>query len=91
MKRSKSLICDWFKFIAARVNIGFWMFDPMCSGSDFAPEPTARSADIEIVSWLNVPITMNALKHYAKVGKLCSDKVVRSGPGAPPGLTLSGP
>ena len=57
--------------------MGMWMFDAEYSGYGLSPELTARIADIENVCGLKIP---RPLEHYAKVQKLCGDKVVMSEP-----------
>lgn len=74
---SEATIYDWFKFVASRVDIGIWMFDAEYSGVGLSPELTARIAGIENVCGLKVP---RPLEHYAKVQKLCGDKIVMSQP-----------
>lgn len=74
---NEATIYDWFKFVASRVDIGIWMFDAEYAGYGFSPELTARIADIENVCGLKIP---RSLEHYAKVQKLCGDKVVMSEP-----------
>ena len=74
---NEATIYDWFKFVASRVDIGIWMFDAEYAGFGLSPELTARIAGIENVCGLKIP---RPLDHYAKVQKLCGDKVVMSEP-----------
>jgi len=74
---SEDTIYEWFKFVASRVDIGIWMFDAEFSGYGLSPELTARIADLENVCGLKVP---RPLDHYAKVQKLCGNKIVVSQP-----------
>ncbi len=68
-------IYEWFEFIASRVDIGIWMFDAVYTGYGLSPELTARIAGIENVCGIKIP---RPLDHYAKVQKLCGDKIVMS-------------
>ena len=77
---SEDTVYDWFKFVADRVNIGIWMWDALYSAYNFSPELTARIAGIENVCGLKVSRNANSLEHYAKVKKLCGDKIVISEP-----------
>jgi len=74
---SEQTMYQWFKFIADRVDIGLWMFDAEYSGWGMSPELTARIADIPNVCGIKIP---RPLDHYAKVQKLCGDRIVMSEP-----------
>jgi 4-hydroxy-tetrahydrodipicolinate synthase len=74
---SEQTMYEWFKFIADRVDIGLWMFDAEYSGWGMSPELTARIADITNVCGIKIP---RPLDHYAKVQKLCGDRIVMSEP-----------
>jgi 4-hydroxy-tetrahydrodipicolinate synthase len=74
---SEDVVYQWFEFVAARVDIGIWMFDAVYSGYGMSPELTARIANIENVCGIKVPRTV---EHFAKVQKLCGDKLVMSNP-----------
>ena len=78
-------VYEWFKFVADRVDIGIWMFDARYSGFELSPELTARIAGIENVCGIKIP---RPLDHYAKVQKLCGDRIVMSKPVEPEWLTL---
>lgn len=75
--QDEDTIYEWFKFVAARVDIGIWMFDAEYAGYGLSPELTARIADLENVCGIKIP---RSLEHYAKVQKLCGDKIVMSEP-----------
>lgn len=74
---NEDMIYDWFSFVAARVNIGIWMFDAAYSGYGLSPQLTARIADIENVCGLKIPRPMD---HYTAVKALVGDKLVMSQP-----------
>ncbi len=74
---SEDTIYEWFEFIAARVDIGIWMFDARYSGYGLSAELTARIANIQNVCGIKIP---RPLDHYAKVQKLCGDRIVMSNP-----------
>ncbi len=82
---SDDTIYQWFEFVASRVNIGIWMFDAVYSGYGLSPELTARIAGIENVCGIKVPRT---IEHYAKVQKLCGDKIVMSNPNEDDWITM---
>jgi len=74
---SDEMIYQWFEYVAARVDIGIWMFDTSFSGVALSPQLTARIAGIENVCGIKVS---RPLDHYAQVQKLCGDKIVMSHP-----------
>ncbi len=82
---SEDTIYEWFKFVASRVDIGIWMFDADFSGYGFSPELTARIAGIENVCGIKIP---RPIEHYAKVQKLCGEKIVMSNPNENDWLTM---
>ncbi|HXF67238.1 MAG TPA: dihydrodipicolinate synthase family protein [Burkholderiales bacterium] len=74
---SEQTMYEWFKFVAERVDIGIWMFDAEYSGWGMSPELTARIAEIENVCGIKIP---RPLEHYARVHKLCGERIVMSHP-----------
>jgi 4-hydroxy-tetrahydrodipicolinate synthase len=74
---SDDVVYQWFEFVASRVEIGIWMFDAVYSGYGLTPELTARIAGIENVCGIKVP---RPVEHFAKVQKLCGDRIVMSNP-----------
>ncbi len=74
---SEDTIYDWFKLVAARVDIGIWMFDTPFSGVELSPQLTARIADIENICGIKCS---RSLDHYEQVRKLCGDRIVLSHP-----------
>ena len=74
---TESGIYDWFQFVAAKVDIGIWLFDTPFSGVELSAELTARLADIPNICGLKCS---RPLDHYAKVQKLCGDRIVMSHP-----------
>lgn len=71
----EDVIYDWFEFVAARVNIGLWMFDAEYAGYGLSAALTARIAGIENVCGIRMAQT---LEHYAEVQKLCGAQIVMS-------------
>lgn len=82
---NEQMTYEWFAFVAARVDIGLWMFDSPFSGCSLSPQLTARIADLENVCGIKVS---RPLEHYAKVKELCGDKIVMSHPSETEWLTL---
>jgi 4-hydroxy-tetrahydrodipicolinate synthase len=82
---SEDRIYEWFERVAARVDIGIWMFDTRFSGVELSPQLTARIAGIENICGIKCS---RPLGHYAEVKKLCGDKIVMSHPGESEWLTL---
>jgi 4-hydroxy-tetrahydrodipicolinate synthase len=82
---NEQMIYEWFAFVAARVEIGLWMFDSPFSGCSLSPQLTARIAELENVCGIKVS---RPLEHYAEVKKLCGDKIVMSHPSETEWLTL---
>jgi 4-hydroxy-tetrahydrodipicolinate synthase len=82
---NEAMVYEWFSFVASRVDIGIWMFDPPFAGYGLSPELTARIADLENVCGLKLP---RPREHYLAVKKLCGDKIVISDPSEPDWLTL---
>ncbi len=74
---SEELVYQWFEFVAARVDIGIWMFDARYSGYNLSPELTARIAGIENVCGIKCP---RPPEHIARVKELVGDKLVISSP-----------
>ncbi len=74
----ESMVYDWFSFVAARVNIGIWLFDTPYSGRPaISPATTARLAQIENICGAKIA---RPLEHYLAVQKLCGDQIVLSSP-----------
>jgi 4-hydroxy-tetrahydrodipicolinate synthase len=74
----EAMILDWFSFVAARVNLGIWLFDTPFSGRPaISPETTARIAKIDNICGAKVS---RPLDHYVAVRKLCGDRIVMSSP-----------
>jgi len=82
---SEDRIYEWFERVASRVEIGIWMFDTGYAGYGFSPQLTARIADIENVCGIKCS---RPLEHYAKVKKLCGDRIVMSHPAESEWMTL---
>ncbi len=74
---SEDTLYEWFSTVAARVDIGIWMFDTPFSGVAFTPQLTARIAKIENICGIKCS---RPLDHYATAQKLCGDKIVFSHP-----------
>jgi 4-hydroxy-tetrahydrodipicolinate synthase len=79
------MIYEWFTAVASKVDIGIWMFDTSYAGYGFSSELTARIAEIENICGLKCS---RPLEHYAKVNKLCGDRIVMSHPAESEWLTL---
>lgn len=74
---SEDTLFEWFKVVAARVDIGIWMFDTPFSGVEFSPQLTARIARIENICGIKCS---RALAHYEQARKLCGDLITFSHP-----------
>jgi 4-hydroxy-tetrahydrodipicolinate synthase len=70
-------IFDWFAFVAARVDIGIWMFDSEYSPFSMSPELIARVAELENVCGIKIG---GSLDHYTAVERLCGGRIVLSHP-----------
>ncbi|HEY7066852.1 MAG TPA: dihydrodipicolinate synthase family protein [Chloroflexota bacterium] len=75
--REENGVYDWFAYVAARVDIGIWMFDTGYSAYSFSPELTARIAGLENVCGIKLGRPMD---HYLAVKRLCGDQIVMSHP-----------
>jgi 4-hydroxy-tetrahydrodipicolinate synthase len=74
----EAMILDWFTFVAARVNLGIWLFDTPFSGRPaISPETTARIAAIDNICGAKIS---RPLDHYVAVRKLCGERIVMSSP-----------
>ena len=74
----EAMVLDWFVFVAARVDLGLWLFDTPFSGRPaLSPETTARIADIENVCGAKIS---RPLEHYVAVREHCGDRIVMSSP-----------
>jgi 4-hydroxy-tetrahydrodipicolinate synthase len=82
---SEAGIYEWFAYVAARVDIGIWMFDTGYSAYSFSPELTARIAGLENVCGIKLG---RSLEHYLAVQRLCGDRIVLSHPSEAEWLTL---
>ncbi len=82
---NEAMVYEWFSFVASRVDIGIWMFDPPFAGYGLSPELTARIAGIENVCGIKLP---RPREHYLAVKKLVGDTIVVSDPSEPDWLTL---
>jgi 4-hydroxy-tetrahydrodipicolinate synthase len=75
---NEEMIYDWFSFVAARVNLGIWLFDTPFSGRPaISPETTARIAQIKNICGAKIS---RPLGHYVDVQRLCGDDIVMSSP-----------
>jgi 4-hydroxy-tetrahydrodipicolinate synthase len=75
---SEDAICEWFRVVASRVDIGIWMFDTAYAyGECLSPQLTARIARIENICGIKIG---RPLEHYIAVKKLCGDRIVVSHP-----------
>src|SRR5919199_57684 len=83
--REEAGVYDWFAYVAARVDIGIWMFDTGYSAYSFSPELTARIAGLENVCGIKLGRPM---AHYLAVQRLCGDQIVMSHPSEAEWLTL---
>jgi len=70
-------VYDWFAFVAARVDIGIWLFDSEYAQYTLSPELIARLAELPNVCGIKIGGT---LEHYAAVARLCGDRLVLSHP-----------
>src|SRR5688500_2441156 len=82
---NEEMIYQWFVQVAARVDIGIWMFDTSFAGYGFSAQLTARIADIENVCGIKCS---RPLEHYADVQQRCGAKIVMSHPAESEWLTL---
>lgn len=78
-------IYEWFDVVAARVDIGLWMFDTPFSGIGLSAELTARIAALDNVCGLKCS---RPIEHYRKVKELCGDRIVLSHPAESESLML---
>ncbi len=78
-------IYEWFEAVASRVNIGVWMFDTPFSGIGLSAELTSRIAGLESICGLKCS---RPIEHYAKVKKLCGERIVISHPAESESLRL---
>jgi 4-hydroxy-tetrahydrodipicolinate synthase len=81
----EAAIYDWFGFVAARVDVGIWMFDSEYSPFSMSPALIARVAEIENVCGIKIGGTLD---HYAAVERLCADRIVLSHPSERAWLSL---
>lgn len=82
---NEEMIYGWFEYVAARVNIGIWIFDSAFAPCVLSPELTARIAGIENVCGAKIS---RPLAHYAEVKRLCGDRIVLSNSSETEWLTL---
>ena len=82
---SEDTLYEWFETVAARVDIGIWMFDTPFSGVEFSPQLTARISRIENICGIKCS---RPLDHYARARKLCGDQIVFSHPSETEFLSL---
>lgn len=82
---NEAMIYEWFAYVCSKVDIGIWMFDTSYAGYGFSPELTARIAGVENICGIKCS---RPLEHYAKVKKLCGDRIVMSHPSEAQWLTL---
>jgi 4-hydroxy-tetrahydrodipicolinate synthase len=73
----EAAIYDWFAFVAARVDIGIWMFDSEYSPFSLSPELIASISKLENVCGIKIGGTF---EQYAAVDRLCGDQIVISHP-----------
>jgi 4-hydroxy-tetrahydrodipicolinate synthase len=74
----EAMILDWFGFVAARVDLGIWLFDTPFSGRPaLSPETTSRIAEIDNICGAKIS---RPLDHYLAVRKLCGERIVMSSP-----------
>jgi 4-hydroxy-tetrahydrodipicolinate synthase len=81
----EAAIYEWFAFVAARVDIGIWMFDSEYSPFSLSPELIARIATLENVCGIKIG---GSLEQYAAVERLCGDRIVLSHPSERAWLSL---
>lgn len=74
---SEDTLYQWFETVAARVDIGIWMFDTPFSGVELSPQLTARIARIPNICGIKCS---RALPHYEAARKLCGDLIPFSHP-----------
>jgi 4-hydroxy-tetrahydrodipicolinate synthase len=74
---SEDTLYQWFETVAARVDIGIWMFDTPYSGVSMSPQLTARIAGIENICGIKCS---RPLDHYDAARRLCGDRIVFSHP-----------
>lgn len=75
---SEATIHEWFEYVAARVDIGIWLFDtPFSNTPALSPELTARLAGITNICGAKIA---RPVEHYAAVRKLVGDDIVLSSP-----------
>lgn len=73
----ESGIYDYFREVAAAVDIGMWMFDAGYSGYHLSPALTASIAALPNVCGIKLGAPP---EHYAEVQRLCGDQIVMSHP-----------
>jgi 4-hydroxy-tetrahydrodipicolinate synthase len=76
-RASEDGLYEWFERVAARVEIGIWMFDTPYSGVTLSPQLTARIARIENVCGIKCS---RPLEHYEQARRLCGERIVFSHP-----------
>jgi 4-hydroxy-tetrahydrodipicolinate synthase len=76
---------EWFAFVAARVDIGIWMFDSEYAQFSLSPALIARIAQLTNVCGIKIG---GSLDHYAAVERLCGDQIVLSHPSEAAWLSL---
>jgi 4-hydroxy-tetrahydrodipicolinate synthase len=81
----EAAIHDWFAFVAARVDIGIWMFDSEYSPFSMSPELIARVAEQDNICGIKIG---GSLDHYAAVERLCGERIVLSHPSERAWLSL---
>jgi 4-hydroxy-tetrahydrodipicolinate synthase len=81
----EAAIYEWFAFVAARVDVGIWMFDSEYSPFSMSPALIARVAQLVNVCGIKIG---GSLDHYAAVERLCGDQIVLSHPSERAWLSL---
>jgi 4-hydroxy-tetrahydrodipicolinate synthase len=73
-----AMVLDWFAYVAARVEIGIWLFDTPFSGRPaITPATTARIAAIDNICGAKIA---RPLEHYPAVKQLTGGSIVLSSP-----------
>jgi 4-hydroxy-tetrahydrodipicolinate synthase len=76
--KSQDMICDYFEYVASKVNIAIFAYNTYHSGICMTPETVDRLANIENVCALKDAI--NDVSHTVRCAELAGDRIVVSDP-----------